>query len=52
MTATLRGPRRFVVLLVIHDPQNIDQSWIKHTANQTVAVVADIKHHTVANLIS
>jgi hypothetical protein len=26
------GGEVFVVLLEIHDPQNIDPSWIKHTA--------------------
>ena len=51
MASALACPRSPVVLLVIHDSQDVELLWIEHAPNQTVAVAAHIEYHAVANPI-
>lgn len=53
MAAALLDPKILVVFLVVHHLENIDHvKLVSHSADQPVAVVPHIKHHTVSDQVS
>gem|GEM_PF-3737003 len=51
MASALLRPGNPVVFGVIHDPQDVQPVGIEHATDHAIAIVANVEHHTVANLI-